>query len=90
MALAVGLMTFPDIKHIGVSMLASAGVVSLVVGMAMKDTLANLIAGVQIAFAQPFRMGDAVVIEGEWGWIEEIGMMYVTCDAGTCAGWCCR
>jgi len=76
-ALAVGLMTFPDIKHIGVSILASAGVVSLVVGMAMKDTLTNLIAGVQIAFAQPFRIGDAVVIEGEWGWIEEIGMMYV-------------
>jgi small-conductance mechanosensitive channel len=45
--------------------------------MAMKDTLANLIAGVQIAFAQPFRIGDAVVIEGEMGWIEEIGMMYV-------------
>jgi len=76
-ALAVELMTFPSIKHIGVSILASAGVASLVVGMAMKDTLANLIAGVQIAFAQPFRIGDAVVIEGEWGWIEEIGMMYV-------------
>lgn len=76
-ALAVGLMTFPEIKHIGISILASAGVVSLVVGMAMKDTLSNLIAGVQIAFAQPFRIGDAVVIEGEWGWIEEIGMMYV-------------
>jgi len=43
----------------------------------MKDTLANLIAGVQIAFAQPFRLGDVVVIEDEWGWIEEIGMMYV-------------
>jgi len=76
-AVAVGLMTFPAIKHIGVSILASAGIVSLVAGMAMKDTLANLVAGVQIAFAQPFRMGDAVVVEGEWGWIEEIGMMYV-------------
>jgi len=76
-ATAVGLMTFPAIKHIGISLLASAGVASLVIGMSMKDTLANLIAGVQIAFAQPFRMGDAVVIEGEWGWIEEIGMMYV-------------
>jgi len=76
-AVAVGLMTFPAIKHIGVSLLASAGVASLVVGMAMKDTLTNLIAGVQIAFAQPFRIGDAVVIEGEWGWIEEIGVMYV-------------
>jgi small-conductance mechanosensitive channel len=77
LTLAVMLMTFPAIKHIGVSILASAGLVSLVVGMAMKDTLANIIAGVQIAFAQPFRIGDAVVIEGEWGWIEEIGMMYV-------------
>ena len=71
------LMTFPAIKHIGVSILASAGLASLVVGMAMKGTLANLIAGVQIAFAQPFRMEDVVVIEGEWGWIEEIGTMYV-------------
>ncbi len=76
-ALSVMLMTFPDIKHIGMSMLASAGVASLVVGMAMKGTLSNLIAGVQIAFAQPFRIGDAVVIEGEWGWIEEVGAMYV-------------
>jgi small-conductance mechanosensitive channel len=76
-ALAFALMTFPPIKHIGESLLASAGVASLIVGMAMKDTFANLIAGVQIAFAQPFRLGDAVVIESEWGWIEEIGMMYV-------------
>lgn len=76
-ALSMMLMTFPDIRHIGVSILASAGIASLVVGMAMKDTLANLIAGVQIAFAQPFRIGDAVVVESEMGWIEEIGMMYV-------------
>jgi small-conductance mechanosensitive channel len=71
------LMTFPAIKHIGMSILASAGLASLVVGMAMKDTLANLIAGVQIAFAQPFRVEDVVVINGDWGWIEEIGAMYV-------------
>lgn len=76
-ALSIGLMTFPTIKHIGVSILASAGVASLIVGLAMKDTIANLIAGVQIAFAQPFRIGDAVVVENEWGWIEEIGIMYV-------------
>jgi small-conductance mechanosensitive channel len=75
--LAIMLMTFPAIKHIGVSILASAGLASLVIGMAMKDTLANLIAGVQIAFTQPFRIEDAVVVEGEWGWIEEIGTMYV-------------
>ena len=76
-ALAVMLMTFPAINHIGESVLASAGLASLVVGMAMKGTLENLIAGVQIAFTQPFRMGDAVVIEGNWGWIEEIGTMFV-------------
>jgi len=75
--LSLMLMTFPAIKHIGVSILASAGLASLVVGMAMKGTLANLIAGVQIAFTQPFRIGDAVVIQGNWGWIEEIGTMYV-------------
>jgi small-conductance mechanosensitive channel len=75
--LSIMLMTFPAIKHIGVSLLASAGLATLVVGMAMKETLSNLIAGVQIAFAQPFRLEDAVVVEGEWGWIEEIGTMYV-------------
>jgi small-conductance mechanosensitive channel len=75
--LAVMLMTFPAIKHIGMSILASAGLASLVVGVAMKDTLSNLIAGVQIAFAQPFRLEDTVIVEGENGWIEEIGTMYV-------------
>ncbi len=76
-ALSIMLMTFPAIKHIGMSILASAGLAGLIVGMAMKETLSNIIAGVQIAFAQPFRIGDAVVVENEWGWIEEIGMMYV-------------
>jgi small-conductance mechanosensitive channel len=76
-ALAVTLMTFPPIKQIGESILASAGLASLIVGMAMKSTFSNLIAGAQIAFTQPFRLDDAVVIEGEWGWIEEIGTMYV-------------
>lgn len=75
--IAIMLMTFPAIKHIGESLLASAGLATLVVGIAMKGTLSNLIAGIQIAFAQPFRIEDAVVIEGEWGWIEEIGTMYV-------------
>lgn len=76
-SLSIALMTFPAIKHIGMSILASAGLASLIVGMAMKGTLANIIAGVQIAFAQPFRVEDVVVVEGEWGWIEDIGMMYV-------------
>jgi small-conductance mechanosensitive channel len=76
-ALSIALMTFPAIKHIGMSILASAGLAGLVVGLAMKGTLANLVAGVQIAFTQPFRLEDAVVVEGQWGWIEEIGTMYV-------------
>lgn len=75
--IAIMLMTFPAIKHIGESVLASAGLASLIVGLAMKGTLSNLVAGIQIAFTQPFRIEDAVVIEGEWGWIEEIGTMYV-------------
>lgn len=74
---AVMLMTFPAIKHIGESVLASAGLAGLIVGLAMKDTLSNIVAGVQIAFAQPFRLEDAVVVEGEWGWIEEVTTMYV-------------
>ena len=77
-ALAISLMTFHDIQRFGDSLLASAGLASLVVGLAMKGTLSNLVAGVQIAFTQPFRIEDAVVIEGNWGWIEEIGTMYVT------------
>jgi small-conductance mechanosensitive channel len=76
-AVSVMLMTFPAIKHIGMSLLASAGLAGLVVGMAMKSTLSSLIAGIQIAFTQPIRMEDAVVVEGEWGWIEEIGTTYV-------------
>ncbi|HKF53379.1 MAG TPA: mechanosensitive ion channel family protein [Candidatus Acidoferrales bacterium] len=76
-ALAIVLMTFPAINHIGMSLLASAGLAGLIVGLAMKGTLSNLIAGIQIAFTQPFRLEDAVVVEGQWGWIEEIGTMYV-------------
>jgi small-conductance mechanosensitive channel len=76
-ALSIMLMTFPEIKHIGMSLLASAGLAGLVVGMAMKSTLSSLIAGIQIAFTQPIRIEDVVVVEGEWGWIEEIGTTYV-------------
>ena len=75
--ISVMLMTFPAIRHIGVSLLASAGLAGLVVGMAMKTTLSSLIAGIQIAFTQPIRIKDVVVVEGEWGWIEEIGTTYV-------------
>lgn len=74
---AVMLMTFPGVRQIGASVLASAGIAGLVVGMAAKSTFSNLIAGLQVALTQPIRLEDAVVVEGEWGWIEEIETTYV-------------
>ncbi|HEV2617957.1 MAG TPA: mechanosensitive ion channel domain-containing protein [Candidatus Acidoferrales bacterium] len=75
--LSIMLMTIPSIRHIGESLLASAGLAALVVGMAMKPTLSSLIAGIQIALTQPIRLEDAVIVQDEWGWIEEIGTTYV-------------
>jgi len=75
--LSMMLMTFPEIKHIGISLLASAGLAGLIVGMAMRSTLSNLLAGIQIAFTQPIRIEDVVVVGGQWGWIEEIWTTYV-------------
>lgn len=71
------LMVFPNARAIGVSLFASAGVAGIIVGFAARPVLANLLAGLQIALAQPIRIDDAVVIEGEWGWIEEITATYV-------------
>lgn len=74
---SVMLMTFGKIRQIGVSLLASAGVMGIVLGFAAQKTLGNLIAGIQIAIAQPMRIDDAVVVENEWGWIEDITLTYV-------------
>lgn len=74
---AVVLMTFPDIRHIGLSLFASAGVAGIVIGLAARPTISNLIAGVQIALSQPIRVDDVVIVQGEWGRIEEITMTYV-------------
>lgn len=71
------LMTFPAVRQIGVSLLASAGVLGMVLGFAAQKTLGNIIAGIQIAISQPIRLDDAVVVENEWGWIEEITLTYV-------------
>ena len=71
------LMTFEPVRQYGVSLFASAGAASLIVGLAARPLLTNLIAGVQIAITQPIRMEDAVIVEGEWGWIEEITSTYV-------------
>lgn len=77
LTVAVMLMTIPAIRVIGESLLASAGLAALITGLAARSALSNLVAGVQIAFTQPIRLDDAVVIEGEWGWIEEINISYV-------------
>lgn len=74
---ALALMTFPAVRTIGTSLLASAGIAGLVVGIAARPALGNVIAGLQIALAQPIRIDDVVVIEGEWGRIEEIRGSYV-------------
>jgi small-conductance mechanosensitive channel len=71
------LMLFDSVRHIGTSLLASAGIVGIVAGIAAQRTLANLFAGFQIALSQPIRQDDVVVVEGEWGRIEEITLTYV-------------
>ena len=75
--LGAALMTFEPVRQFGVSLFASAGVAGLVVGFAARPVLSNLIAGVQIAMTQPIRIEDAVVVENEWGVIEEITSTYV-------------
>jgi small-conductance mechanosensitive channel len=77
LSVAIMVMTFPNVRHVGESLFASAGLAALVAGLAARTTLSSLLAGVQIALSQPMRLEDAVVIEGEWGWIEEITMTYV-------------
>ncbi|HEU4621779.1 MAG TPA: mechanosensitive ion channel family protein [Burkholderiaceae bacterium] len=71
------LMTFQEIRQIGASLLASAGVAGIIAGLAARPVLGNLIAGLQIGLTQPIRLDDVVIVEGEWGWIEEIGGAYV-------------
>jgi small-conductance mechanosensitive channel len=76
-ALSAALMTFPNIRRLGVSLFASAGVAGIVVGFAARPTLSNLVAGLQVAITQPIRIDDVVIVEGEWGRIEEIRLTYV-------------
>jgi len=71
------LLTFDSVQKYGVSLFASAGAAGLILGFAARPVLANLIAGIQIAITQPIRIDDVVIVEGEWGWIEEIFATYV-------------
>lgn len=71
------LLSIDSIKEIGIGIFASAGVVGIIVGLSAQKIVGATLAGIQIAITQPFRIDDAVVVEGEWGWIEEINLTYV-------------
>ncbi|SCB16193.1 Small-conductance mechanosensitive channel [Bradyrhizobium shewense] len=74
---STALMTFDSVRQYGVSLFASAGAAGIIVGLAARPLLSNLIAGLQIAITQPIRIEDAVIIENEWGWVEDIASTYV-------------
>ncbi len=75
--IAAALMTFEPVRQYGVSLFASAGVAGIVAGLAARPVLSNLFAGVQLAMTQPIRIDDQVIVENEWGSIEEITATYV-------------
>jgi small-conductance mechanosensitive channel len=76
-ALSLVLMSFEKVRQLGTTILASAGVIGIIVGFAAQRTIAALLAGIQIAITQPFRIDDVLVVENEWGWVEEITLTYV-------------
>jgi small-conductance mechanosensitive channel len=75
--IAISLMTFEKIQKIGVSLFASAGIAGIIIGFAAQKALATVLAGFQLAITQPIRLEDVVIVENEWGWIEEITLTYV-------------
>jgi hypothetical protein len=77
LTLAAAMMTIPAVRQYGVTLLASAGAAGIIAGLALQPLLTNLIAGIQIAITQPIRIDDAVIVENEWGWVEEITATYV-------------
>ncbi|MFJ9720107.1 mechanosensitive ion channel family protein [Streptomyces sp. NPDC101213] len=77
-AVAAMLLTFPAFRAAGASLLASAGIIGIVAGVAAQSTLSNMFAGFQIAFGDMVRMGDTVVVDGEWGTVEEITLTFLT------------
>ena len=77
MAVSAALMTFDSIRQVGVSLFASAGVASIIIGFSAQKIIASIIAGIQLAIAQPIRVQDVVIVDGEWGWIEEINLTFV-------------
>jgi small-conductance mechanosensitive channel len=77
LTIGFALMTFDTVRQYGVSLFASAGIAGVIAGLAARPVLSNLFAGVQLAVTQPIRLEDAVTVENEYGWIEEITSTYV-------------
>lgn len=77
LAISVVLLSFESVRELGAGLLTSAGVAGIIIGFAAQRSLANLFAGFQIAFTQPIRIDDVLVVEGEWGRVEEITLTYV-------------
>ncbi|GFE96131.1 mechanosensitive ion channel protein MscS [Gluconobacter sp. Gdi] len=77
LTVAASLMVFNSVQKFGVSLFASAGAASLIVGLSARPALSNLIAGIQIAITQPIRMEDMLILNGDWAWVEEINATYV-------------
>jgi len=76
-SIAFMLMTFDRVRQIGVSILASAGIAGIILGLAAQKSIGTLLAGLQIALSQPIRIDDVVIVEGEWGRVEDITLTYV-------------
>lgn len=77
LGLGAALMTFDPVRHLGGSLLASAGIGGIILGFAAKPVLSNLLAGMQIALTQPFRIDDVLYVQDEWCWVEEVTATYV-------------
>jgi len=77
LTLAACLMSFEQVRTIGISLLTSAGIAGIIIGFAAQKSIATFLAGLQIAITQPIRLDDVVIVEGEWGRIEEITLTYV-------------
>jgi len=77
LAIAISLLTFKEVRTLGLSLLTSAGILGIIIGFAAQKSIAMFLAGIQLAITQPIRLDDVVIVENEWGRIEEITMTYV-------------
>lgn len=77
LTVGLALMTIAGVRQWGISLLAAGGAAGIILGLSLQPLLTNLIAGIIIATTQPIRLEDAVIVEGEWGWVEEINATYV-------------